>query len=531
MLSDFGAYLATATKQTFSDEYLAKHKIFEESGITIDDYIATRHTFKSIDEHKDMLVKCVALVGTKFVIRKSEDIAGCMVPFYKLCSRKELFDSILNSVIKFEETQTETTKSGTITKQIIIEHKPINWLNDVEFQGKLAHYDTMSLVSYSHKILQKFIPASIKNDEHRETQLKMAKYIIDLFSSMVDDRSKKSWEEEVFSIAYKVQHLSEFICKFFVHYGEGDNGKSLWCKFISWMFPGCSNPGISDNQSESRFNGYLCEYLFEWFEEIENENYQNRKFETFIKRITTETISSEKKGVDPKADLFRSLIGMSTNQSDLYGLVRSHHAVQTRLVPIYFSKSLTQEEWQNVLKPLGVERGNPNKIHNQYLVGAALWEYFKQMQIPSTYYPDRCNNPQERDELFEFLRGKRATGPDKFMLYLNESYNAFDRVKGQRGSRKDKIFIRIREGQLKELYRKYMREEATGIQQKLAYETIINRLIELKFEIKHPQGYKTYELDEESWQKYLSNYDTHEDEINNESDDDILVELEPLAIY
>ena len=490
-------------------ELAAKRDKFKQSTVTLTDYVNQRSNFHSLEQHKEIIPLFVAQLGDEFVLRVKEDVGGVILTKYKRYTGQQLAHSNFNGKISYSEEHSITDKQGrSKTKNVDINVKPYELVSSQEFQANMAYFDSMSLVSSSPGVLQMFIPPRINDatDEMKQWMNSMAKDIVEMFTNLVDPLCLPSWNEELYSIAYKVQHPHEFVTKFFIHYGDGDNGKSLWCKLLSMMFLGYSNVGISDEQADGKFTGYLEDYLLEWFEEIENSNYQNERFEKFIKRLTTETVSFEKKGVDPHAGLFRALIGMNTNQPDLYGLVRSKKATRSRLVAVYFSKGMSQEQWQSKLSRFGIERGNRNKYKNQFIVGASLWAYFESMEIPKTFYPDRYNG-EDRDKLFEKLRAFRASGPDKFLNWLNsQNQHIKHGIEGRKGDRKGKKYTQIQRSALQYMFDKYI-QKATGIQSNLSLETVTKRMEELGFRLIKPHNAYTYDIDEDLWNNYLSNYE------------------------
>ena len=492
------------------EEVIAKRNMFKESNITSADYIKLRSNFTCFEQHMEMIPKFIALLGNDYVVRESDNTLGVSLPRYKVYNLHQLAQSNINASISYEIEQAVRSKSGAVKSALVnIKVRPYEWLTDVEFQKNMAYFDDISLVSSSSRTLQSFIPPSLDHvpDELKPMMYELAESIVGMFTDLVDPDCMPSWEEELNSIAYKVQNPSEFVCKFFVHYGDGDNGKSLWCKFLSMMFIGCSNIGISDEQADGKFTGYLENYLLEWFEEIENENYQNQKFEKFIKRITTETVSFEKKGVDPHAGFFKALVGMNTNQPDLYGLVRAEKATKSRLVVIYFSKGMPQEEWQRRLEEFGVNRGNKNKYYNQYTIGASLWEYFKNRKIPSTFYPDRyCG--EDKDRLFERLRSVKICGPDRFLCWLGDPSridSGFRSIVGRKGDRQGKNYVQISKKQVMTMFDQYIKG-TKGLQSKVTFDTVTKRMNEIGFQLMLVNKTYTFDIEKQLWDKYITNY-------------------------
>ena len=89
---------------------------------------------------------------------------------------------------------------------------------------------------------------------------------------------------------------------------------------------------VSPDQFESKFNGWMNEYLMIQIEELQNQNYRNHNFEGVLKRITTKHGSGQMKNIDTTACENTAIVGCNTNKTDLYGLIRAPEAERVRMV-------------------------------------------------------------------------------------------------------------------------------------------------------------------------------------------------------
>ena len=116
-------------------------------------------------------------------------------------------------------------------------------------------------------------------------------------------RNPSPLHELLSSHAYRFRHANTFIEKFFIHFSkESTTGKSLLAAILGIMYPRFANLGASPDQFESKFNGWINEYLMIQIEELQNENYRNHNFEGVLKRITT------KHGSDKRKELIQLLV-------------------------------------------------------------------------------------------------------------------------------------------------------------------------------------------------------------------------------
>ena len=447
--ADFSTLFSRAPTNNYDPEELKKHRLFEESAYTKDDYAIDCKHFTSIEQYQEKLPLFVAVVGGGFVLKVKDIINNFVVPKYEFFTSWELGRDTFNSVIRLEETQTIESKKGRTTKTVIVEYKPMKWLNDVEFKKNLATYSGMSLVSKDPHFLQTFIEPRLSLVNLSEENIPMCMTMIK--SLLADFRecvlNPEAYDELINTFAYKTRHMEENICKSFICYSQrGGTGKSALSKLLSWAFWGFTNISITDEQTEGKFNGHLENDFMTWGEEWERSTIKTKAIETFIKRITTGTMSFENKGVDVKAGEYKGIFGFNTNQPDLYGMLRTNDtALKDRLVISVFKEDArTKSEWVELFKKYGIEKGNPYLIRNRYLIGAALHYYLlHEHVIPDSFNPERYIS-ESKTEIIERLRGLSVGGADPFLNWLASENNPFiNHVWGKLGERKGKEFFNI----------------------------------------------------------------------------------------
>ena len=157
----------------------------------------------------------------------------------------------------------------------------MNLLQDSAFYKYFNIYDGISLMSESKNVLQLYVPPSGKYDE------KLILDWIDFMNSLIE--SKCAFNEFLDSHAYRFRHPSEFIEKFFINYGSGNNGKTYLTACISKMYPNVSNGGVNLKQITSdMFNSWMTRNLFLWMEEVEDETYKTKDLQKNVNIIWEE---------------------------------------------------------------------------------------------------------------------------------------------------------------------------------------------------------------------------------------------------
>ena len=252
---------------------------------------------------------------------------------FNLIKSAELKELIGKIEVSLPTTEDEKQKMRNDKKKVrdIKKVKIMNLLQDSAFYKYFNIYDGISLMSEDKKVLQLYVPPSGKYDE------KLINDWLEFMDSLIE--SKGAFNEFLDSHAYRLRHPSEFIEKFFINYGSGNNGKTYLTACISEMYPNVSNAGVKLQQITSdMFNSWMTRNLFLWMEEIEDETYKTKDLQKNVKLMTTKKASSRGMYLETKSARNWAICGMNTNNKDLYGLIRGDKALKERLVIMKFNE-------------------------------------------------------------------------------------------------------------------------------------------------------------------------------------------------
>ena len=291
------------------------------------------------------------------------------------------------------------------------------YLINTETSPHLSHYDGLTLLTDDPHMLCEYVPPQ------GEPDLKLAENLIEFMRSRV--RNTRAFDEEISSHAYRLRHPGAFIEKCFVHHCvHGNSGKSFLAGMLAKMYPRLANAGVQHSQLTEQFNGWAQDYLMIHVEELQGTEYVDRRFATTIKQMTTRNASSRKLYKDTVAGENHAIIGLNTNQSDLYGLATSNdEALLSRLVILLFNDPLTPEQWREEKRKLLICEDEPEYSANFKKIGTSLYHYLKDengYKIVEGFNPSRYYEP-EKQEVLKELRQTAGSVPERFINRLCKS--------------------------------------------------------------------------------------------------------------
>jgi hypothetical protein len=183
---------------------------------------------------------------------------------------------------------------------------------------------------------------------------------------------------------------------------------------LGLLYPKLANVAAEQQQVTGRFNGWACDLLMLHFEELQNDNYRNKEFETFIKQFTTPTGSGERKFKENGGDeKHNAILGFNTNQPDLYGVIRGDEALISRLALLHFKPKPDNLDWDEVKKDLLV-----NDDTNLNNIGFTLYTDLKNnYKIPDRFKTSRYYS-EDKNKLIEQLRGENKKNYRKLDLWV-----------------------------------------------------------------------------------------------------------------
>ena len=380
--------------------------IFLVMKMTLNQYLENCAKYKTIKEHEEHLADALALTLDGFVV-KVRDGADF---YYKVMSYQDLANGPLKIWMKIG------------TKR----YKPaVDSLQSTEFRARLKFYDKTDLMTSDPKVLSLYRPP-----HQTEYKPELVKRFIKFYCEERVE-NPEAFMEELRAHAYRFRHPDTQIGKVFIHFStEPDTGKSLLTKVIDQLYPNLSMIGSQSKEVKSDFSGWMTQYLNLSFEELENDEYRNKFFETFLKQTTSGKTSCRRMFKETYQGTYKCIVSMNTNSRDLYGLIRSDDATLSRLVILKFKPKPTAQYWDGALPvdPLTDE------------FAYSLYRYLKEeLPVPDDWNPLRYWG-KDRDEIVQVLKDAAGSAPKRFLKILcltNHSgeapYNVIQTINGAKG--------------------------------------------------------------------------------------------------
>lgn len=426
---------------------------FDTEDYTLNDYKAEAGRLRLIASHEQRLRRCVALTVSGYIVRLRDD-AGY---YYKEVTAKEL--------------ETEYLKIWRLIDGR--RYKPaVDSLQNAEYQGTLQFYDRIELFSNNPRVLSLYVPpsADVYRKDWVETFIHFFEY------GRVFNR--QSFHEELSAHAYRFRHPSASINKFFVHFSPtGNTGKTLLACVLGSLYPRLSVIGIKSHETKSDYAGWMNQYLNLSFEELDNEEYRNKFFETFLKQSVSDSPTSCRRLYKETVQReFKSIVSMNTNSTDLYGMIRADSATIQRMVVLHFKPAPFQDDensnylyWSRFLKRVGLNKTDPQSAQNKNIFAYSLYRYLREEYVNpfcpdlEKWNPDRYSG-EDKYKIIADLHDQSKTAPNRFvkgLCLLKYSDNAplnIVRMGSQR-------MYFIRKSDFKEAVKSY-RTELTASEQK-----------------------------------------------------------------
>ena len=371
---------------TTTQKWATPQEAFEKSPTTISDYLRDAGKYDSIEKHQQVLCECIAIKPAGFILKEACDKSYR----YHEKGTKELTD-YLDVFYKIEYTtevlDTKTGKKEQETKTCT--YKPLMTLKDGQFRTEhMAFYNKTELMSNKTGVLSRYIPPQGGADDT------LAKKFISFFESRV--KNPEALHDELTAHAYRFRHPTTRCGKVYWHHSTnaGNSGKTFLTSVIAGMYPDLSMV-CSDKSVQSDFNSFLFDYLNLNFEELENENYRNKFFETFIKRTSGRTGQKRRMYHEYETGQYMCITSVNTNSSDCYGVVRADRPTLERCVFIEFKPYDEAEvDWDAVKDQLGANDRRHDYDTTFERLCAALQHYL-QYEYVNPYLTSMENwNPQ-----------------------------------------------------------------------------------------------------------------------------------------
>ena len=380
---------------------IQKRKRFEESNLTLTQYMQNATAFKTVKEHAEALAQCIAIKQSgEYIIKERKENTYT----YKVIKRQELADRLWANYQVQKEDDCGDVKTFSFD--------PMKLFKSGEARASyFAFYDDIQLLSNDENTLNRYVPPQGEPNEA------LIEHFITFFKSRL--YNPETLDEELAAHAFRLRNPAVTIAKIFIHYAKEENtGKTFLMSVFHELYPSLSMVGIKSKEVKSNFDGWMTEYLNLGFEELENEEYRNQFFETFIKQITSEHTSKRKMYHDTEAASYKCIVSLNTNSEDLYGLIRADKPTCSRLVILEFKPRPTEEQWEDFKNSVGLNKKSKDYEKTRREFAAAFYHYLRHTyEIPKDFNPNRYYSAK-KDALIERLRTNSNRLPMRFIKAL-----------------------------------------------------------------------------------------------------------------
>ena len=384
---------------------------FTTSKYTINDYIEQAATFDTFEQHHEALKRCVCIGSTKGLIVREYNTANDSF-YYKSCSMRQLAERLdftfpIEIENKILDRKTHLTKVETIT----IPFSPMKELKG-KFRAELLAYKDVDLFSNNPQVLSLYIPPHC--DEPNDAMIES--YIKDMETRF---HNPEAFHELLATHAFRLRHPNVNIVKFFMLFSVlGGTGKSTLQEHIDMIYGNLSMVGIKSETIRSDFTGWTTQYLNLGFEELQNDEYRNKFFETFLKQITTRKTSVRNMYEDVHAGTNRAIVMLNTNSPDLFGMIYGDQALLSRMVILDFKPPVSIAERQAFKRKYGLDDTADNYEQTKNVFAASLYHYLRyKYPIPDSYTNERYDGA-DKERILQRLRCDSQRLPMRFIRHL-----------------------------------------------------------------------------------------------------------------
>ena len=314
----------------YNNEYIGtikqqKRNRFINSTYTKNEFINSVYKIKTLNELLNKLSLFVAItVNNSFIVKYRDEDENIKYRRLKLSDLDEVIGCTSFELEASEEDKLKMAANHKkVTDTITINLNKIFRTNI--YYSNFAIFNNLVMLSNNKNDLQLFRPPA-------------GEYKPDLIHKWIEFIKSRIVNPEAFiemldSHAYRFKHPFDFIEKFFVNYGTGRNGKSFLMACFASVYGDLCNVAARLNQVLSdNMNSWIGENLLINIEEVDSSAYVDKGLSNFIKTNTTKKSSFRGMYKETKGGRNWAILGMNTNQSDLFGLIRADGATRERLV-------------------------------------------------------------------------------------------------------------------------------------------------------------------------------------------------------
>lgn len=490
-----------SSEKFVNDKYNLNNFLHDVGYVTSKEELFTKlNRFIAFCGNGRYIIKLRSDVNDDEVVSKENEIIE-----FNLVKSAELKELIGKIEVSLPTTEEEKQKMRNDKKKVrdIKKVKIMNLLLDSAFHKYFNIFDGISLMSGSKDVLQLYVPPKGKYDE------KLINDWLKFMESLIE--SKGAFNEFLDSHAYRFRHPSEFIEKFFINYGTGNNGKSYLTACISSIYPNVSNAGVNLKQIASdMFNSWMTRNLFLWMEEIEDETYKTKDLQKNVKLMTTKKASSRGMYLETKSARNWAICGMNTNNKDLYGLIRGDKALKERLVIMKFNEGNAEKYGGKKEFNLKCKSfiNNPNFAYS-------LYHYLKEVRvINENFSPVRY----EGKDKYDFIEDAQMSNKNSVEEWVTD-------LMKEGGFKKSIVrkvpFMFIIESDANAAYRNWCSYDKSRFYMKSIKETMLTLGFDYKNTRINGECVKVYRIEEDKYKELMNKLNDCDDE---EIDDMELVE-------
>ena len=388
---------------------------FVTSNITLDDYLMRFNLLSDKQQHELCIQACIARRTKGGFIVKNKNLDNG-TPIYNTCTVKDLTDRLYQSKTFTHEVRTENSSNGKTTiniKTVSEEFSPMTYIKKKDDSAApLAIYHDVALMSRTPGVLSLYIPPQ-HSQASDEFALKFITRMRERF------HNPEAFDEMMRAHAYRFRHPDAHIEEVFINFSiEGKTGKTTLMNVIDSLYPNLSMIGIKSKEASSSFDGFMTKYLNLGFEELENEAYRNKFFETFIKQITSKKTSVRMMYSDTTTGEYKCIVSLNTNSEDLYGLIRADDATIQRLVILHFKPAVCDAEANAFAQEFGLDEAADDYQDRKNLLAASLYHYLRYtLKLPTDYRAKRYYG-KDKYEIIRQLRENSNRVPMRFIRTL-----------------------------------------------------------------------------------------------------------------
>jgi len=476
---------------------------FKSSTYRKEQYICDAGKFKTLSKMLYKLKQCLAINthGGYIIKLKSEEDNKTMQ--FQCIKENELNDQHLNINFEFDSTEEQKEKMRTQKKKVqdVYSINVKKLLKQAKYISQFDSFDGIALLSKDLKVLQLYNPPA-----KTQYNQKLIDNWIAFMKTLI--HNPEAFDELLDSHAYRFRHVDDFIEKFFVNYGTGNNGKSFLVACLAKIYPGLANSAARQEQIENdTFNAWLVNNLLVWIEEAQQSNYKSKVLAQRVKQLTTKNASARGMYSETKTARNWAIYGMNTNKKDLYDLIRADDATVSRLVILNFKDNLNGEIYKR-----DVMDNKCKEFINNPAFAYSLYHYLAEVrEIRQGFNPCRYYGKDK----YDFINAAQGENRNSVEDWLVESYEEL--------KRKNKTYIYIIEKFANDSYNKWKESH----KDRLYLQYIKDTMEKLGFKrttttINKVKGVPIYKMDETEFNALITRLTpTIEDDGEAIEDDDI----------